>query len=71
MVYGNNYPQLINFLQEELAVSPSSIAIALRYSENNLAPLHMVLWKYGLVSLQQLDRIFDWLESSKSSFHRC
>lgn len=55
--------QLIEFLQEELAVSPSSIQMALRYCEQHVGPLPMILWQYGLVSLEQLDRIFDWLEN--------
>ncbi|MGA7935329.1 MAG: DUF2949 domain-containing protein [Kovacikia sp.] len=54
--------QLINFLQQELAISTTSIAMALRYSEQGRGPLHMILWQYGLVSLEQLEQIFDWLE---------
>jgi hypothetical protein len=54
--------QLINFLQKDLAVSASSIAMALRYCEQDPGPLHMILWQYGLVSIEQLERIFDWLE---------
>jgi hypothetical protein len=26
--------------------------------------LPMILWQYGLVTLEQLDRIFDWLETA-------
>jgi hypothetical protein len=54
--------QLINFLQKELAVSASSIAMALRHCEQDPGPLHMILWQYGLLSLEQLEQIFDWLE---------
>jgi hypothetical protein len=54
--------QLINFLQKELAISASSIAIALRYCEQDHGPLPIVLWQYGLVSLEQLEQIFDWME---------
>jgi hypothetical protein len=54
--------QLINFLQKELAVSATSIAMALRLCEQDPGPLHMILWQYGLVSLEQLEQIFDWLE---------
>jgi len=25
----------------------------------------MILWQYGLITLEQLDRIFDWLEQSE------
>ena len=54
--------RLINFLQEELAIPANSIATALRHPEQNPSMLPMILWQYGLVTLEQLDRIFDWLE---------
>lgn len=58
-----NYSRLISFLQEELAISKDSIAIALRHVEQDPGPLPMILWQYGLVTLEQLDRIFEWLET--------
>lgn len=58
------YSQLIRFLQEDLAISSSSIAIALRHREQDPGPLPMILWQYGLVTLEQLNRIFDWLETA-------
>ncbi len=58
------YSRFMSFLKEELALSHDSIAIAQRYSEKNPGPLPMILWQYGLVTLDQLDRIFDWLESA-------
>jgi hypothetical protein len=58
------YTRLIRFLQDELAISAASIAIALRHSEQDPGPLPMILWQYGLVTLEQLDRIYDWLENA-------
>jgi Protein of unknown function (DUF2949) len=55
--------QLINYLRGELAISNSAIAVALRYAEQDVSQLPMVLWQYGLVTLKQLDLIFDWLEA--------
>ena len=55
--------KLINFLQEQLALSPLVIAMALRLGEQNPGPLPMILWQYGLISLEQLEQIFDWLAS--------
>jgi len=54
--------QLIHFLQEELAISASVIMLALRYHEQDPGPLPMILWQYGMVSLEQLEQIFNWLE---------
>ncbi|MBE9184191.1 MAG: DUF2949 domain-containing protein [Microcoleus sp.] len=61
------YTKLIRFLQEELAISPASIAVAERRGDKQRQrdkdpnSLPMVLWQYGLVTLEQLDKIFDWL----------
>ena len=60
----NKYTQFINFLQEELSISNNSIAIALRHREQDPGPLPMILWQYGLVTLEQLDKIYDWLETA-------
>ena len=56
--------RFIRFLQEELALPTSAIDFAVRQSQPEIAPLHMILWQYGLVTLSQLDQIFDWLEKA-------
>lgn len=55
---------LIQFLKEELAISESAIAIAQRHQEFTPSLLPMILWQYGLVTLEDLDRIFDWMETA-------
>ena len=53
--------RLISFLQEELEISTAEIALAQRQDEDpNL--LHIILWQYGLLTLEQLERVFEWLE---------
>ncbi|MDX2242516.1 MAG: DUF2949 domain-containing protein [Leptolyngbyaceae cyanobacterium bins.302] len=54
--------RLIRFLRGELLIPKESIAVALRQGENTPHLLPIVLWQYGLVTLDQLDQIFDWLE---------
>ncbi|MGD1809663.1 DUF2949 domain-containing protein [Dapis sp. BLCC M126] len=54
--------QLIKFLKWELSIPDSAIATALRHQEEDSNQLPMVLWQYGLVTLKQLDQIFDWLQ---------
>ncbi len=61
-----NYSRFIKFLQEDLAISASSLSIALRHREQDPGPLPMILWKYGLITIDQLDRIFDWMETSQA-----
>jgi hypothetical protein len=55
--------RLISFLQEELAIPEAAIALALRKGEQDPSLLPMILWQYGLVTLSQLDQVFDWLET--------
>ena len=52
--------KLIDFLQDQLALSQGAIAMAVRLGEQNPGPLPMILWQYGLISLEQLNQIFDW-----------
>ncbi|MDJ0735688.1 MAG: DUF2949 domain-containing protein [Nostocaceae cyanobacterium] len=56
--------QFLSFLQEDLAIPASDLQLALRHPEQTPALLPMILWQYGLVTLNQLDRIFDWLQGS-------
>jgi hypothetical protein len=55
--------QLIQFLREDLSLSSDSIDLALRYQPLSRNFLPMLLWQYGLISLPQLNRIFDWLDA--------
>ena len=52
---------LVRFLQDELHLSTADLALALKHPEsgNNLPT---ILWQYGAITTQQLDRVFDWLE---------
>jgi Protein of unknown function (DUF2949) len=60
----NHSNKLIRFLQEDLAISASAVAMALKKIEQNPGPLPMILWQYGLVTIEQLDRIYDWMETA-------
>lgn len=57
------YAKLINFLKEELALDNDSLKIVQRSIEDHPAPIPMILWQYGLVTLEELDRIYDWLHN--------
>ncbi|WP_299414253.1 DUF2949 domain-containing protein [Acaryochloris sp. IP29b_bin.148] len=56
--------RLLTFLQEELALPNDSIGLALRHLEQDPGPLPIVLWQYGLITLDQLNQIYDWLENT-------
>ncbi|MEM8637875.1 MAG: DUF2949 domain-containing protein [Cyanobacteria bacterium P01_G01_bin.54] len=58
--------RLNQFLRDDLSLSQDSIEIARRHWEKNPGSFPMVLWQYGLVTLEQLERIFDWLDHSQA-----
>ena len=54
--------ELVDFLTQDLEVPLASLEVGRRNCRELSDPLPMVLWQYGLVSLNQLEQIFDWLE---------
>lgn len=55
--------RLLSFLEDELLLSHDSINLALRHFDQNPGPLPIILWQYGLITLEQLSSIYDWLET--------
>lgn len=55
--------KITNFLQLELGISAEAISLARKNQslEPNLLPI--ILWQYGIISTEELDRVFDWLET--------
>jgi Protein of unknown function (DUF2949) len=55
--------RLLGFLKEELLLPSDSIDLALRHCNKSAGSLPIILWHYGLITLEQLSRIYDWLET--------
>ncbi len=55
--------KLIRFLQEELKIPASHIKLALDKIPQTPEQLPMMLWQYGLISLKQLELLWDWQQS--------
>ena len=51
---------LLRQLRQELGLSDSALSLGLRQAELEQAPLPVVLWRFGLISLEQLDQLFGW-----------
>lgn len=65
MMTSIEFTKFLCFLQKELAISKDGIELALRnLQENSSDLLPMILWQYGLISLNQLDQIFNYLNAS-------
>ena len=58
--------KLIKFLKQELGIPTSSIKLALRHHQQDWSQFPIILWQYGLITLEQLDSIFDWMYSPTS-----
>lgn len=51
---------LLLFLQRQLGLSANALNLGLRQAELEQAPLPIVLWSFGLLSLEQLQQVLDW-----------
>jgi hypothetical protein len=56
-----NDPRFLAYLQQNLGLSEAALAIATRQQQPTTTELPIVLWNYGLITLEQLGEIFDWM----------
>lgn len=55
--------ELIHFLQEDLGIPEESVDMAMRRASSSVGSVPMILWQYGLIDLNQLDQVFDWMDT--------
>ena len=53
------------YLQKEFGLTNDAINLAIKKSLTENAPLSIILWSYGLVSLNDYKKFLDWLEKNK------
>ena len=58
---------LLRVLRQQLGLSESAVALGLRQAELEQAPLPVVLWRFGLISLEQLDQVLTWQDRQGQS----
>lgn len=58
---------LLRFLSHQLGLGESALALGLRQAELEQAPLPVVLWRFGLISLEQLDQVLTWQDRQGQS----
>lgn len=66
-MHATQLKKLIEFLTQDLGVSSASIKTALKSCQQQQGPLPVILWQYGLISLEQLNEVFRWSETSLST----
>ena len=60
MIYDSSR-NIISFLQEEIGLKESSIELVLKLSSNNNTPLPILLWSYGILTIDELDEVYSFL----------
>ncbi len=56
---------LLSYLQGKLGLSDNAIKLGLRQAELEQAPLPVVLWSFGLLSLQGYQQVLDWQQNQE------
>ena len=53
--------QFLQYLQEEFSISKLLLEKVIRFIEKDLYLLPIALWQYELLTVNQLDQVYDWL----------
>ena len=56
---------MITFLSDDLGLDSSSIALGINLSIKKNTPLPILLWSYGLLNIEELDRLYAYLYKYK------
>tara|TARA_Y100001968_G_C19237342_1_gene657615 strand:+ start:209 stop:418 length:210 start_codon:yes stop_codon:yes gene_type:complete len=54
--------KLCNFIIDKLGISQSALELGIKRSYLENAPLPIVMWSYGLITISQLETILSWLK---------
>ncbi len=53
---------LVRHLRHDLGLSDNALELGLKQAQLEQAPLPVILWRFGLISLDQLDEVLSWQE---------
>ena len=59
----NNYVsrEMIIYLFNEVGLHESSIELGIKLSLKNKTPLPILLWSYGMLTIEELDKLYSFL----------
>ena len=59
----NNYlnKEMIIYLLNEVGLEESSIELGIKLSLKNSTPLPILLWSYGMLTIDELDKLYSFL----------
>ena len=55
------YKEMIIYLSNEIGLDESSIELGLKLSKKNNTPLPILLWSYGMLTIEELDKLYSFL----------
>ena len=55
------YREIIIFLLNEVGLEESSIELGIKLSIKNNTPLPILLWSYGMLTIEELDKLYSFL----------
>ena len=55
------YKEMIIYLINKLGLEESSIELALKLSKKNNTQLPILLWSYGMLTIEELDELYSFL----------
>ena len=53
--------EMIFYLINELGLEESSIELGIKLSIKNNTPLPILLWSYGMLTIEELDKLYSFL----------
>ena len=53
--------KIIDFLINDIGIEESSIELGLKLSIKNNTPLPILLWSYGILTIEELDQLYKLL----------
>ena len=53
--------EMIFYLFNELGLEESSIELGIKLSKKNNTPLPILLWSYGMLTIEELDKLYSFL----------
>ena len=53
--------KMIFYLFNEIGLEQSSIELAIKLSIKNNTPLPIALWSYGMLTIEELDKLYSFL----------
>ena len=59
----NNFvsKEMIFYLFNEVGLEESSIELGIKLSKKNSTPLPILLWSYGMLTIEELDKLYSFL----------